>query len=150
MNTTEILQHVHTVLLVDWPSRDVPESLARAGFTVFTKGGPAADDFWLCEWRDNQLAQQRTGCPPAHADLVYSFRPLAELASVIQLAKTVDAHTVWTQSGLCSDGSKDPRGCWLSHHDRLEACHLVQSAGLTHVSQPYIADVARQLVPVHQ
>jgi predicted CoA-binding protein len=150
MNTTETLQHSHTVLLVDWPSRDVPESLVEAGFVVYVKGGPNPDDFFLQQWRDNQLVQQRVGHPPAHADLVFSYRPLSELPGIIDLAKSVHAKTIWTQSGLCSDGkTNDPRGCWLSHEDKLAACRLIQSAGLQHISQPYIADVARQLSPAH-
>jgi len=149
MNTTELLQQAHSILLVDWPSRDVPESLVHAGFTVYVKGGPNPDDFFLHEWRDHQLAQKRIGRPPERADLVYSFRPLSELPSVIDLAKSVRAKIIWTQSGLCSDGTKNLRGCWLSQEEKLAACHLVQSAGLTHISQPYIADVARQLTPAH-
>jgi len=149
MNTTQILQHVHTLLLVDWPSRDVPEALVQAGFVVYVKGGPNPADFFVHEWRDNQLLQKRIGHPPDRADLVYSFRPLAELPGIIDLAKSVHAQIIWTQSGVCSDGSSDLRGCWLSHDDRLSASRLAQAAGLTHVSQPYIADVARQLTPAH-
>jgi predicted CoA-binding protein len=149
MTTTEILQHSHTVLLVDWPSRDVPETLVRSGFTVYVKGGPNPDDFFLHEWHDHQLVQQRIGHPPDHADLVYSYRPLAELPGVIELAKFVGARTIWTQSGRCSDGREDPRGCWLSDADRLAATCQIQSAGLHHITQPYIADAARQLTPAH-
>ena len=149
MNTTEILQHAHSILLVDWPSRDVPESLVHAGFTVYVKGGPNPDDFFLHEWRDNQLAQKRIGYPPDRADIVYSFRPLSELSGILDLAKAVRAKIIWTQSGLCADGTKDPRGCWLPSEEKLGACLQIQSAGLTHISQPYIADVARQLSPAH-
>ncbi len=149
MNTTEVLEHARSIVLVDWPSRDVPESLAEAGFAVYVRGGPNPDDFFLNEWRDKQLLVKRIGRPPDRADIVYSFRPLSELPGILDLAKSVHATVVWTQSGLCSDGTKDARGCWLSHEDKLAACHLVQSAGLTHICQPYIADVARQLAPAH-
>jgi len=145
MNSGEILQRARTILLVDWPTRDVPETLVRNGFTVYVKGGPAADDFFLQGWRDNQLVQQRTGRAPEHADLVYSYRPLAELPGIIELAKSIGAQTIWTQSGLSSDGSKNLRGCWLPELDRTQARHKIQAAGLHHVCQPYIADVARQI-----
>ena len=149
MSSTEVLRHARTILVVDWPSRDVPESLVHAGFTVFTKGGPAAGDFFLHEWRDNQLVQKHIGHPPDLADIVYSYLPLAELPAIIDLGKSVHAKIIWTQSGLCSDGTKDPRGCWLSREGKIAACQQIQSAGLTHISQPYIADVARQLTPAH-
>jgi len=149
MTTTEILQHAHTILLVDWPSRDVPETLVRAGFTIYVKGGPNPDDFFLHDWRDNQLVQKRIGHPPAHADLVYSYRPLSELPGIIDLAKSLGAKTLWTQSGRCSDGREDSRGCWLPDSDRLAATRQIQAAGLHHTTQPYIADVARQLTPAH-
>jgi hypothetical protein len=36
----QILGAARTVVVVDWPSRDVPDTLARAGYTVLVKGGP--------------------------------------------------------------------------------------------------------------
>jgi hypothetical protein len=30
----QILRETGTILVVDWPTRDVPETLARAGYTV--------------------------------------------------------------------------------------------------------------------
>ena len=149
MNTTEILQHAHSILLIDWPTTDVPESLVQAGLRVFVKGGPAPDDFFACDWRGNELVQQRVGHPPDRADIVYSYRPLSELPAIVDLAKSVHAKIIWTQSGLCSDHTKDPRGCWLSNFEHNSARCFVQSAGLEHISQPYIADVARQLTPTH-
>jgi predicted CoA-binding protein len=148
MNTTEVLQHAHTILVIDWPSKDVPESLVRAGFIVFVKGGPAPEDYFLHEWRDNQLVHQRIGHPPEHADLVYSYRPLTELPGIIELAKSLRAKTIWTQSGICTDGkTNDPRGCWLCDSEHNHARQLIQAAGLRHICQPYIADAARQLTP---
>jgi hypothetical protein len=35
-----VLARSPSVLLIDWPSRDVPATLAAAGFTVIVKGGP--------------------------------------------------------------------------------------------------------------
>src|SRR5262244_1192545 len=39
------LAETRSVLLIDWPSRDVPASLAFAGLTVFVKGGPGPADY---------------------------------------------------------------------------------------------------------
>jgi hypothetical protein len=40
-----VLAETRSVLVIDWPSRDVPVSLAFAGFTVFVKGGPGPADY---------------------------------------------------------------------------------------------------------
>src|SRR5262244_1293824 len=40
-----VLADARSVLVIDWPSRDVPASLAFAGFTVFVKGGPGPADY---------------------------------------------------------------------------------------------------------
>ena len=72
---------------------------------------------------------------------------IGRLPGIIELAKSVGARTMWTQSGRCSDGREDPRGCWLSDADRLAATRQIQSAGLHLITQPYIADAARQLTP---
>jgi hypothetical protein len=47
MNPKEILKTANTILVIDWPSKDVPESLARAGFQVIVKGGPGPGDYCL-------------------------------------------------------------------------------------------------------
>jgi hypothetical protein len=36
-----VLRAAHTVLVVDWPSRDVPTSVAALGFAVPVRGGPS-------------------------------------------------------------------------------------------------------------
>jgi hypothetical protein len=59
----ELLRSAQSVLLVDWPSRDVPDTLAEAGYAVFVKNGPGPEDF--------------NPAPPEHVDLVYCHRPLA-------------------------------------------------------------------------
>jgi hypothetical protein len=48
-----ILATAKIVLLVDWPSRDVPDTLTHAGYTVHVKDGPAADDFSVHEVHDD-------------------------------------------------------------------------------------------------
>ena len=85
------------------------------------------------------------GRPPDHADIVYSYRGPGELPGIVQLAKDVGAGTVWCQSGLSSDGTKDPHGVWLPDGESREARAIVESAGLVYVDDAYIADVARQV-----
>lgn len=38
MRVDEILRATQSVLVVDWPSRDVPDTLARAGYDVHVHG----------------------------------------------------------------------------------------------------------------
>lgn len=135
------LENIRSILVIDWPSRDVPEMLARRGFEVVVRGGPRPEDFSAFDWNGSEIAVRKIGHPPEHADLVYAFRPLSELAGIIGLAKELHAHTIWTQSGASSAGLKDPRGCWLPEADAAAARRLVESAGLTYIDQPYILDV---------
>ena len=140
-----LLRAARTILLVDWPSREVPETLVRAGFTVFVKGGPEPDDYGLRELRDGQIVDRRVGAPPEHADLIYAHRPVAELPGIVALAAQVGATAVWYQSGLDSTGAKNPHGVWLSEPDTQEASTVVEAAGLVFVHAPYIVDAARLL-----
>lgn len=147
VDSKTLLASVHSILVIDWPSRDVPDSLVLAGFHVTVHGGPGPEDYFVHEIIDGKPTERRTGRPPDHADLVYSYRPLAELPQIIASAKSVGAKAIWTQSGLSAPGVKDPKGCWLSDADRTNAAKLIRSAGLTHFSEPYIGEVARQLRP---
>ena len=149
MNPRDVLNAAHTILVIDWPSRDVPDALALAGFEVIVRGGPGPDDYVAYELMDGQIVPRKLGRPPQRTDLIYSFRPLSELPGIIATAKQLGAKTIWTQSGVCQSGAKDPRGCWLSDSDLLNTRRLIQSADLQHIAQPYIADVARELRPVH-
>jgi predicted CoA-binding protein len=143
MDQKEILQPVETVLVIDWPSRDVPETLVRAGFHVFVRGGPGPEDYSAYELKDGHVVPRKVGRPPDRADLVYSHRPLSELPGIIAMAKTLQAKTIWTQSGLSAAGVIDPKGCWLPEEERRSAQSLVEAAGLNYVCEPYIGDVAR-------
>src|SRR5262249_51624632 len=78
----EILRTARTVLLFDWPSPEVPETLRAAGYDVFVKNGPGPDDF--------------NPAPPTQVDLVY--RPVSELADIAALAARLGARAVWCQT----------------------------------------------------
>lgn len=146
MDPKEILKSVETIVVVDWPTRDVPESLALAGFRVVVHGGPRPEDYSTYEVLDNgEVGIRHLGRPPERADLVYSYRPLKELGRIIATAKVLRAKTIWTQSGLSAAEVKDPKGCWLAEDDLQSARKMVESSGLTYITQPYIADIAREL-----
>jgi hypothetical protein len=51
----QILAATKVILVVDWPSRDVPDSLVRAGFTVIVRGGPGLEDYRRYELRGDDV-----------------------------------------------------------------------------------------------
>jgi hypothetical protein len=142
-----ILDGTGTVLLVDWPSRDVPDTLANAGYEVFVKGGPEPDNYSVYACRDGQVEARKIGRQPEHADLIYSHRPLDELPGIVAMATTIGAKSVWYQSGLASDGAKDRVGCWVPADASHKARGIVESAGLHYIDNVYIADAVRQHRP---
>ncbi len=145
MDWKELLKAVKTVLVIDWPSKEVPETLALAAFQVVVRGGPGSNEFSIYEVDSTGGVVRRSGQAPEQAELVYAHRPLIELPSIIASAKALRARAVWIQSGRSPTGSKDPRGCWLPAEEDQWAAELAQSAGLSYFSQPYIADAIREL-----
>ena len=141
----QILEAAETVLVIDWPTTDVPETFARAGFSVFVKGGPGPDTYAAYELPDGDQVGAKAGGLPAHADLVYAHRPIEELPGIVALALEVGAKAVWIQSGLASDGTRDPKGCWMPIDRSREARRVVEAAGLAYVERPYVADAIRQV-----
>jgi len=141
---------VKTVLVIDWPSQEVPELLALAGFNVVVNGGPGPEDYSGYEVKDNKVVSQRIGRRPERAELVYSYRPLSELSQTIAAAKQLRAKTLWTQSGISPDGQKDQKGCWLPDEELRSARNQVEAAGLIYITEPYIGDVVRELLASRQ
>lgn len=134
-----ILASTKTVLLVDWPSRDVPDTLARHGFTVFSE----EDEPRVYEAQGGEVQVRAVERLPERADLVYAHRPIEELTDIVETAKAIGAKAVWLQSGRDATGAKDPRGCWLSLEDSRSARGIVEAAGLVYIDSPYIADAVR-------
>jgi predicted CoA-binding protein len=143
-----LLNETRSVLVIDWPSRDVPDTLARAGFAVIVSGGTEPDNFSVYEVVGDEVVARHVGRPPERAELVYSHRPLEELPDVIAAARRVGATTIWTQSGLSSPGHKDPTGCWRSENDSDRARSQVEAAGLTYIDDVYLADAVRRFTDV--
>jgi hypothetical protein len=140
-----VLAKARTVLVIDWPSRDVPGSLAFAGFTVFVKGGPGPADYTAWELDSGAPVSRPLGREPSRADLVYCHRPFGELPGIIALAGRLGARALWWQTGLTSGGGKDPSGCWAPPEESRQARDLAGAAGLAYVDDVYIADAARAL-----
>lgn len=140
---SELLAGTKTVYLVDWPSRDVPDTLARSGLTVVSSDGP--DEYHAYEVAGDAVRLRTVNGPPARADLVYTHRPIEELPEILETAKVIGAKALWFQSGLDDSGARDPRGCWLSPDESVRARKIVEGAGLTYLEAPYIADAVRTL-----
>ena len=133
-----------SVLLIDWPSEEVPNTLVRAGLDVHVKGGPGPDDFAIRELTDGSITTSRTGRRPRQVDLLYVHRPIDELAQIVAAARDLDATALWYQSGLDSDGTNDPRGCWLPAAESERARAIAEAAGLLYVDDRYIVYAALQ------
>ena len=144
-DASSILADARSILVVDWPTRDVPDTLARAGYEVVVHGGPGPEDYTSYEVVGGEVVGQRVGRPPRSADVVYTFRPLEELPEVVEAALTVGARVVWVQSGRDEDGGKDPAGCWMPEEEAAGARALVEAAGREYVDRPYLADAVRGL-----
>lgn len=142
-DAARLLRESATVVVVDWPSREVPEALVNAGLTVIVKGGPGPGDFSTWHSTNGQLTAQDLGRPPERADLVYFHRPAGEMPSIIQLAQNVGAKALWRQSGLTPDGAKSPRGCWVPAEESQQGRDLAAAADLDYVDNVYIVDALR-------
>jgi predicted CoA-binding protein len=138
-----ILADSGVIVVIDWPTRDVPDSLALAGYTVFVKDGPGDDDYSAYDLAEGKVVVLSLGSRPADADLVYVYRPADELPRDIEIALALGASAVWVQSGLASDGTADPRGTWMPVERSAAGRQAVEAAGLAYLEQPFIADVAR-------
>ncbi len=145
MTPKEILASAGSVLVIDWPDKEVPVRLALAGLRVVVRGGPGPTDHSAYETQNGEVVVRHIGRPPERADLIYSYRPLSELPQIIETTKMLGARTIWMQSGMSAAGVKDPKGCWLTEEERDTARSLVQMAGLVYLSEPYIVDVAGEM-----
>lgn len=141
------LDGVTSIVVVDWPTKDVPDSLARAGLEVAVHGGPRPEDWSVQELGPDgvTVVGRATGAPPARVDVVYTHRPIDELPAIVALAGQVGARTVWLHSARTPEGARDDTAVWLSDEDRERARSVVEGAGLAYVDEPYIGDAARAL-----
>jgi hypothetical protein len=126
-----MLNQARTIVLVDWPSREVPDTLARLGWTVIAQEGP--DRYVAYEAADDVVTSHATADAPTRADLVYSYRPLDELDGIIELARALGAHTVWLETEPARD-------------DLPAALSKIEAAGMTMETGP-IARSARAIRP---
>jgi predicted CoA-binding protein len=141
IDVAALLAGTRNIFLVDWPSRDVPDALARRGFTVVSNEGP--QKYHAYEVVGGEVRKRDVGRPPTRAELVYTHRPIDELPEIVATARSLGATAVWIQSGRDSSGAKDPHGCWMPQEDSRMARAIVEGAGLTYIEAPYIAEAVR-------
>lgn len=141
----EILRTTSTILLVDWPSRDVPDTLACAGYHVAVKGGPGMGSYSVYEVADGQVVERRVSRPPEPTELIYVHRPLNELPGIVAMGTALGCRALWYQSGVAKTGTPNSRGCWLPEEQSRQARALVEAAGLTYIDDLYLADQVRKL-----
>lgn len=127
----ELLASARTVLVVDWPTADVPATLARSGLRVFVRGGPGSGQYTEHEAVGTEIVVRQVGRAPDHADLVYSYRPVDELPDIVGLARSLGARAVWVT----------PR----SPEEDERARGIVESAGLHYVSGLDIVEEVRRV-----
>ena len=138
-----VLAETTSVLVIDWPSRDVPASLALAGYSVFVKGGPGPADYAAWELDGGEPVSRALGRAPDRVDLVYCHRPFGELPGIVALAGRLGARAFWWQTGLSSGGGKVPSGCWAPPEESRRARELAAAAGLGYIDDVYIPDAVR-------
>ena len=109
-----------TILLIDYPGKVVPETLARAGHVVLTHEGPGELDYGSYAVERDEVVQGPRGPAPAHADIVFTHRPLDELPGIVEEAARIGATTVWVTEEAAGE----------------EARSIVEAAGLAYVGEP--------------
>src|SRR2546423_12416463 len=127
VDPSDILRAAQTLLLIDYPGRVVPETLARAGFTVVAHEGPSDDDYYSYAIDGDDVAATQLGRPPDHADLVYVHRPVNEWPGITELARQIGATTLWSETP--QPGGRE----------------IVEAAGLAYVDALRIVDAVAAL-----
>src|SRR6187402_1845821 len=93
----EILRSATHVVVMDYPSLDVPDALTSAGLAVTIYGGPSEADVLVSELSDGAIARRQVGRYPDRADVLYVYRPVAEIDGIISEAHRLRAQTIWRQ-----------------------------------------------------
>src|SRR3954467_8345431 len=131
-DASRVLAETKTVVLVDWPSREVPDTLARRGFTVIANEGP--ETYTAYEADGNDVRTRSVAGLPQSAELVYAYRPIDELPDIVQSATAVGATTV------CLHAAGD-----LAPADAARARDLVERAAWPSLANGPSVDAARAL-----
>lgn len=91
----DLLRGARSVLLIDWPSREAPDTLARSGREVVSADGPEIYNAY--ELDGDEVRVRRLHGPPERVDFVYAFRPIEELPEIVEQARELRARAVWLE-----------------------------------------------------
>ena len=146
----EVLAQASVVALVDWPRTDVPRTLVRAGFGVYSLNrlrGTAASYAWYpsreelpeeddltvldaTEETDGYLVC-RPAASPETVDILIVYRPAGELPGLARLAIQLGARALWLEPGSVSPEARDiAEGGGLAFIEGVDIAEAVRSAGM--------------------
>jgi predicted CoA-binding protein len=144
MDIEYVLQHSSRVLLVDWPSTNLPRRLLEAGFDVFGVSPAGYTEAKLSrEAPDNQIKasvyspEQPDGDylifkklerAPEQVDIVHVFRPAPELSGIIDREVIpLRATTLWLQPPLTSDAASQLcKRCGITFVEGVDIVETIQ------------------------
>jgi hypothetical protein len=145
-----VLAQAGVVALVDWPRTDVPRTLVRAGFAVYSLNrlrGTAASYAWYpsrdqvpegddltvfdaTEEADGYLVCRPTA-PPETVDILVVYRPAGELPGLARLAVQLGAKALWLEPGSASPEARDiAEAGGLAFIEGVDIAEAVRSAGI--------------------
>jgi predicted CoA-binding protein len=146
----DVLAQASVVALVDWPRTDVPLTLVRAGFCVYSLNRPrgtAASYDWY-PTRDQvpggddvtvfESAEESDGClvgrpavSPETVDILTVYRPAEELPGLARLAVQLGARALWLEPGSASPEARDiAEAGGLAFVEGVDIAEAVRSAGI--------------------
>ena len=119
-----------SVLLVDWPSQDVPRALLAAGCVVLSAnlakgtasvygvvdpgnappGGDGVEVMAAERDADPALLIRALDAMPTHVDAIALFRPDAEHVAIVRRAVALGARALWVQRGRLADDARPIAG----------------------------------------
>ncbi|HVW95130.1 MAG TPA: CoA-binding protein [Mucilaginibacter sp.] len=127
----DILKNAKTILLVDWPTEEVPLSLLKAGFMVISY---SPHKYSLISYESNyatdKLVYSDLETAPGEVDIVNIFRPENEHPEIItRHVLPLRAKTVWLHPPVTSNAT----------------AKLVKKQNLTFVEGCDIAELAKNM-----
>jgi len=130
----DILRGAQRVVVQDYPSKEIPDALTRAGLVVMIYGGPDEADVVASELVDGEVVCRRVGCRPDAADLLFIYRPLSEIDGILADARRMGVRTIWRQPNI--EGEDRDAVAWRAG---------VEAAGLAYLDAPNIVELAQEL-----
>lgn len=130
----EILRGARRVVVQDYPSKEIPDALTRAGLAVTIYGGPDEADVVASELVDGDVVSRPVGRWPETADLLLVYRPLSEIDGILADARRMGVRTIWRQPDI--KGDDRDAAAWRAR---------VEAVGLAYLDTPDIVEVAQEL-----